>query len=85
MQMHLPACSATARSTVDYLGVLASTTPAGMQVMAETGGSTAVAFDQIDKAPEEKARGITISTAHGALSGSTRWQHDGRVGRKCHV
>jgi elongation factor Tu len=33
--------------------------------MAETGGSTAVAFDQIDKAPEEKARGITISTAHG--------------------
>ncbi|MBQ5961263.1 MAG: elongation factor Tu, partial [Firmicutes bacterium] len=27
-------------------------------------GNTASAFDQIDKAPEEKARGITISTAH---------------------
>ena len=33
--------------------------------MAEAGGSTAVAFDQIDKAPEERARGITIATAHG--------------------
>jgi elongation factor Tu len=39
-------------------------TAAITKVMAETGGSTAVAFDQIDKAPEEKARGITISTAH---------------------
>src|SRR6202041_391119 len=32
--------------------------------MAETNGGTFVAYDQIDKAPEEKARGITISTAH---------------------
>ena len=32
--------------------------------MAEVGGGSAVAFDMIDKAPEEKARGITISTAH---------------------
>ena len=32
--------------------------------MAETGGANEIAFDQIDKAPEEKARGITISTAH---------------------
>ncbi|MGU3405423.1 elongation factor Tu, partial [Methylobacterium brachiatum] len=31
---------------------------------AETGGATFTAYDQIDKAPEEKARGITISTAH---------------------
>ncbi|HEX4889860.1 MAG TPA: elongation factor Tu, partial [Alphaproteobacteria bacterium] len=30
----------------------------------ETGGATYTAYDQIDKAPEEKARGITISTAH---------------------
>ena len=35
------------------------------QVLAETGNSKAVAFDEIDKAPEEKARGITIATAHG--------------------
>ena len=28
------------------------------------GGAEAVAYDQIDKAPEERERGITISTAH---------------------
>jgi len=32
--------------------------------LAKVTGSTAKAFDEIDKAPEEKARGITISTAH---------------------
>src|SRR6202167_1190346 len=32
--------------------------------MAETNGGAYVAYDQMDKAPEEKARGITISTAH---------------------
>lgn len=36
------------------------------QVLAEEGKSKAIAFDEIDKAPEEKARGITIATAHGA-------------------
>jgi elongation factor Tu len=39
-------------------------TAAITKVLAESGGATFVAFDQIDKAPEEKARGITISTAH---------------------
>src|SRR5256886_2287072 len=39
-------------------------TAALTKVMAETYGGTFVAYDQIDKAPEEKARGITISTAH---------------------
>jgi len=39
-------------------------TAAITKVLAETGGATFVPFDQIDKAPEEKARGITISTAH---------------------
>ncbi len=33
-------------------------------VLAQKGGATATAYDQIDKAPEEKERGITISTAH---------------------
>jgi elongation factor Tu len=33
-------------------------------VLSETGGATFTAYDQIDKAPEEKARGITINTAH---------------------
>jgi len=39
-------------------------TAAITKVMAEASGGEVVAFDQIDKAPEEKARGITISTAH---------------------
>src|SRR6195256_3196545 len=39
-------------------------TAAITKVMAETGGGTFVPFDQIDKAPEERARGITIATAH---------------------
>merc|ERR1712086_698088 len=40
-------------------------TAAITKVLSEAAGSeSAVAFDQIDKAPEEKARGITISTAH---------------------
>jgi len=39
-------------------------TAAITNVLAQTGGAKAVAYDQIDKAPEEKERGITISTAH---------------------
>src|SRR5437868_5883653 len=39
-------------------------TAALTKVMAETYGGTFVAYDQIDKAPEEKARGITIATSH---------------------
>jgi len=41
-----------------------SLTAAITKVLAETGGATYTAYDQIDKAPEERARGITISTAH---------------------
>ena len=41
-----------------------SLTAAITKVLAETGGATFQAYDMIDKAPEEKARGITISTAH---------------------
>jgi len=39
-------------------------TAAITKVLAEAGGAEFTPFDQIDKAPEEKARGITISTAH---------------------
>jgi elongation factor Tu len=39
-------------------------TAAITKVLAEQSGGAAFAFDEIDKAPEEKARGITISTAH---------------------
>ncbi len=41
-----------------------SLTAAITKILAETGGATYTAYDQIDKAPEEKARGITIATAH---------------------
>ena len=41
-----------------------SLTAAITKVLAKSGGATFTAYDQIDKAPEERARGITISTAH---------------------
>jgi elongation factor Tu len=41
-----------------------SLTAAITKILAESGGATFTAYDQIDKAPEEKARGITINTAH---------------------
>ncbi len=39
-------------------------TAAITKVLAEKGGAEFIAYDQIDKAPEEKERGITIATAH---------------------
>ena len=39
-------------------------TAAITKILAEKGGAQFVAYDQIDKAPEEKERGITIATAH---------------------
>ena len=39
-------------------------TAAITKVLAEAGGATFMAYEDIDKAPEEKARGITINTAH---------------------
>jgi len=47
-------------------------TAALTKVMAEKFGGEFKAYDQIDKAPEEKARGITISTAHVEYSSETR-------------
>ena len=47
-------------------------TAAITKVLAETGGATFTAYDQIDKAPEEKARGITIATAHVEYSTANR-------------
>jgi elongation factor Tu len=47
-------------------------TAALTKVMAETHGGEVSAFDQIDKAPEEKARGITISTAHVEYQSTNR-------------
>ncbi len=41
-----------------------SLTAAITKILAKTGGATFTAYDQIDKAPEERARGITIATAH---------------------
>jgi elongation factor Tu len=41
-----------------------SLTAAITKILAKSGGATYTAYDQIDKAPEERERGITISTAH---------------------
>ena len=47
-------------------------TAAITRVLAVAGGAEFQAFDQIDKAPEERARGITISTAHVEYSTQAR-------------
>jgi elongation factor Tu len=47
-------------------------TAALTKVMAEKFGGEFKAYDQIDKAPEERARGITISTAHVEYQSDTR-------------
>jgi len=52
-------------------------TAAITKVLAKSGGATFVAYDQIDKAPEEKARGITINTAH--VEYSTQKRHYAHV------
>jgi elongation factor Tu len=49
-----------------------SLTAAITKVLAKTGGATFTAYDQIDKAPEERERGITISTAHVEYETSNR-------------
>src|SRR6201746_2981020 len=41
-----------------------SLTAAITKILAKSGGATFTAYDQIDKAPEERERGITISTSH---------------------
>ncbi|NCA96674.1 MAG: elongation factor Tu [Bacteroidia bacterium] len=46
-------------------------------VLAKKGGAKATAYDQIDSAPEEKARGITINTAH--IEYSTEKRHYAHV------
>jgi len=47
-------------------------TAALTKVMSEKHGGEAKAYEQIDKAPEEKARGITIATSHVEYSSDTR-------------
>src|SRR3954465_4236071 len=49
-----------------------SLTAAITKILAETGGATFTAYDQNDKAPEEKARGTTTSTAHVKYETKTR-------------
>ena len=57
-----PHCNIGAIGHVDHGKT--SLTAAITKVLAETGGATYSPYDSIDKAPEERARGITISTAH---------------------
>lgn len=58
----LPHCNIGTIGHVDHGKT--SLTAAITLVLSKEGGAAATAYDQIDKAPEEKARGITISTAH---------------------
>ncbi|THH30076.1 hypothetical protein EUX98_g4106 [Antrodiella citrinella] len=52
-------------------------TAAITKVLAERGGSEFMAYDQIDKAPEERARGITINAAH--IEYETESRHYGHI------
>jgi|UniRef100_A0A8J4HAQ2 elongation factor Tu len=61
-QRNKPHCNIGTIGHVDHGKT--SLTAAITKVLAKTGGATFTAYDQIDKAPEERARGITISTAH---------------------
>ena len=58
-----PHCNIGTLGHVDH-GKTTLTAAITKVLAARVPGNTAEAFDQIDKAPEEKARGITISTAH---------------------
>src|SRR5438874_3379861 len=60
-----------------------SLTAAITKVLAETGGATFTAYDQIDKAPEERERGITIATAH--VEYSTEKRHYAHVDCRGHA
>ena len=69
-QRNKPHCNVGTIGHVDHGKT--SLTAAITKVLAETGGATYTAYDQIDKAPEEKARGITISTSHVEYSTANR-------------
>src|SRR3569833_640007 len=59
--------------TIGHVDHGKTTLPAALtKVMAETHGGQNMPYDQIDKAPEEQARGITISTAHVEDQSSAR-------------
>ncbi len=61
-QRNKPHCNIGTIGHVDHGKT--SLTAAITKILAKAGGATFTAYDQIDKAPEERARGITISTAH---------------------
>jgi elongation factor Tu len=69
-QRNKPHCNVGTIGHVDHGKT--SLTAAITKVLAETGGATYTAYDQIDKAPEERARGITIATAHVEYETSKR-------------
>ena len=63
-----------------------SLTAAITKILAKTGGATYTAYDQIDKAPEERARGITIATDHVEYETKNRhYAHDDCPGHADYV
>jgi len=57
-------------------------TAASTMTLAKSGGATAKKYDEIDAAPEEKARGITINTAHVEYETQNRDHGCGADGRR---
>ena len=58
-------------------------TAAITKILAASGGASYVSYEEIDKAPEEKARGITIATAH--VEYETEARHYAHVDCPCHA
>ena len=71
--------------TIDVDHGKTTLTAAITKILAETGGATYVSYDQIDKAPEEKARGITINTAHVGTEAKRHYAHVDRPGHADYV
>ncbi len=61
-QRNKPHCNVGTIGHVDHGKT--TLTAAITSILAKTGGATVMKYDEIDNAPEEKARGITINTAH---------------------
>lgn len=71
------ACSLRVRSRPGHVDHGKTTLTAAItKVLSTTGGATFTDYSQIDRAPEEKARGITINSAHVEYeSGSRHYGH----------
>lgn len=70
-ERNLPHCNIGTIGHVDHGKT--TLTAAITKVLADTGGATFLSYDSIDKAPEERARGITINTATVSTAPVSCW------------